>query len=104
MGVIKSVILDEYDRNKRMQQTYEQELATLPRGSITRKRINGRDYYYWMYRKNGKVFNQYISKKNNNIDDLLKQVERRRQLEKLVRSLKKEQSEMERYLKGADDE
>ena len=104
MGVIKSVILDEYDRNKRMQQAYEQEIAKLPRGSITQKKINGRDYYYWMYRENGKVVNKYISKKRNNINDLLKQVQRRRELEKLVRSLKREQSEMERYLRGAADE
>ena len=104
MGVIKSVILDEYDRNKRMQQAYEQEIAKLPRGSITHKKINSRDYYYWMYRENGKVVNKYISDKSNNINDLLKQVQRRRELEKLVRSLKREQSEMERYLKGAADE
>ena len=76
----------------------------MPRGSITRKRINGRDYYYWMYRKDGKVVNKYISSKDNNIDDLLKQVQRRRQLQKLVRSLKKEQMEMERYLRVAKDE
>ena len=104
MSVIKSVILDEYDRNKRMQQAYEQELASLPRGSITQKKINGRVYYYWMYRENGKVINKYISDKNSRISELLKQVQRRRELEKLVRSLKKEQSEMERYLRGAADE
>lgn len=104
MGVIKSVILDEYDRNKRMQQAYEQEIAKLPRGSITQKKINGRVYYYWMYRENGKVVNKYISEKRNNISELVNQVKRRRELEKLVRSLKREQSEMERYLRGAADE
>lgn len=101
MSIIKSVILDEYDRNKRMQQTYKMELANFPRGSITRKNIKGRDYYYWMYRENGKVVNKYISGKSNNMDELMRQVEKRKQVELLIRNLKIEQLEMERYLRGA---
>ena len=102
MGVIKSVILDEYDRNKRMQQAYEHELEALPRASITQKKINGHVYYYWMYRENGKVVNKYISAKNNRINDLLEQVQRRRELKRLIRNLRQEQSEMERYLRVTD--
>lgn len=102
MSIIKSVILDEYDRNKRMQQTYIQELANFPRGSITRKCIRGRYYYYWMYRENGKVINKYISGKSNKIDELQSQVEKRKQVEQLIRNLKAEQLEMERYLRGTE--
>ncbi len=103
MGVIKSVILDEYDRNRRMQQVYEQERAKLPHGAITRKKIKGHEYYYWMYRENGIVVNKYISSKDHDIDSLLKKVEKRKQLDQLIRKLKKEQLEMERYLKVTSD-
>lgn len=102
MSIIKSVILDEYDRNKRMQQTYKNELANFPRGSITRKNIKGRDYYYWMYRENGKVINKYISGKSKNVDELMSQVEKRKQVEQLLRNLKAEQLEMEKYLRVAN--
>ncbi len=100
MGVIKSVILDEYNRNKRMQDTYNQEIALLPRGSITRKHIKGHDYFYLMYRQDGKVVNKYLSSKNNDVELLRKQIARRKQLENLLRSLKKEQLDMERFLRG----
>ena len=99
MTIIESVIHDEYDRNLRMQEAYRQEIAQLPRGSITRKVVNGKTYHYWMYREAGKVVNKYISSKDNDIDDLIRQVQKRRQLESLVRKLKKEQREMERYMK-----
>jgi len=99
MTIIESVIRDEYDRNLRMQEAYCQEIAKLPRGSVTRKVINGKTYYYLMYREAGKVENKYLSKKDNDIDDLVKQVQKRRELESLIKKLRKEQKEMEKYLK-----
>ncbi len=53
----------------------------------------------WMYREAGNVVNKYISNKDNDIDDLIRQVQERQHLESLVRKLKKEQREMERYMK-----
>jgi len=99
MGIIRSVILDEYDRNLRMQQAYLRELEQLPKGSISPKMINGRVYYYWMYREDGKVFNKYISAKDNDIKSLKELVQKRRHLEKLIKNLKREMADMERYLK-----
>lgn len=99
MTIIESVIRDEYDRNLRMQEAYRQEIKKLPRGSITRKVINGKTYHYWMYRDGRNVVNKYISRKDNDIDELTGQVEKRRQLEGLMRNLKKEQREMERFMK-----
>ena len=99
MSIIHSVVIDELDRSRRMRQAYELELSVLPREAVVRKRIKGHEYYYWMSRKNGKVVNRYVSPQDNDIPQLLQQDLRRRHLVKLIAKLKKEQSEMERFLK-----
>jgi hypothetical protein len=100
MGILRSMILEELDRSRRMRKAYAFELSGMPQEAIVRKRIKGRDYYYWMARKDGKVVNRYISPKCNDLNALLKQDQRRRHLKLLLLNLKKEIVEMERYLKG----
>ncbi len=39
----------------------EREIAILPEGSITKKKINGKDYYYHRITHNGKRTEKYIS-------------------------------------------
>lgn len=104
MSIIKSVIKDEYERNIRMQKAYSNEIELLPRGSVTNKIIKGHTYHYLMYRQDGKVINKYLSPSKFDIELLKEKIERRRQLEKIVRNLKKEQREMEKYLKGTEDD
>jgi len=99
MSVIRSVIQDEYERNLRMQRAYHQELSGLPKVALVRKRIHGREYYYWAYREGNRVLNLYVSPKEHDLDALKKQDERRRQLKALLRNLKAEQREMERFLR-----
>ena len=55
MGVIKGVLREELNNSLRMQGDYEQELKKLPRGSLVKKNIKGRDYYYLLMREAGKV-------------------------------------------------
>ena len=38
----------------------EREIAILPEGSITKKRINGKEYYYHRITQNGKRSEKYI--------------------------------------------
>jgi hypothetical protein len=59
---IKSVLREELDNSLRMQERYEQELAKLPRGSLVKRRIRGHDYYYLVYREDGKVRSIYRGK------------------------------------------
>lgn len=100
MSVIQSVIAEEYERNQRMQKAYQEELLNFPRGSISKKSIKNHDYYYWVYRENGKVINKYISPKKNDIEFLIKQIAKRQHIQQLIVKLKKEQIEMQRYMRG----
>ena len=59
---IKSVLREELDNSMRMQERYVQELARLPRGSLVKRVIKGNDYYYLVYRQDGKVHSVYQGK------------------------------------------
>ncbi len=56
---IKGVLREELDNSVRMQERYEQELSKLPKGSLVKRQIKGRDYYYLVYREDGKVCSVY---------------------------------------------
>lgn len=59
---IKGVLREELDNSLRMQELYEQELTRLPRGSLVKRRIRGHEYYYLIYREDGKVHSVYQGK------------------------------------------
>ena len=103
MGLVREIIEAEYKRNLQAQMAYHQALAKLPRGSIGTKAVNGNVYYYWVYREQGKVVNKYISARSHAIGVLMIQVRKRRLMEKILRSLKEDQAEMERFLRLTRD-
>ena len=59
---IKAVLREELDNSVRMQERYEQELSKLPKGSLVKRRIRGHEYYYLVYREDGKVRSVYRGK------------------------------------------
>ena len=66
----------------------ERELAFLPKGSLVRKNVNGREYLYHRTSQNGKRHEQYVPK--DQVAALSVQFERRRQLEDQLRELKRQ--------------
>ena len=73
MGVIKGVLREELVNSLRMQADYERELKKLPKGSLVKKRIKGRDYYYLLMREDGKV--KFIYKGKVSGDEIRKYAE-----------------------------
>ena len=64
----------------------EREIAILPEGSITKKRINGKEYYYHRITQNGKRSEKYISFEE--VPELSALIEKRKKLEKDLKKLK----------------
>ena len=62
------------------------EIETLPSGGITYKKINGREYAYYQWRKDGKQHSRRA--KDKELEELIKQIERRKELEKLIKDMK----------------
>ena len=65
----------------------EREIALLPKGSITKKKINNKDYFYHRITRSGKRFEDYVS--FDQVSELKAQIEKRKALEKKLKELKR---------------
>ncbi len=66
----------------------EREIALLPQGSITAKKIGGKEYFYHRITRDKKRVETYID--FNKVGELRAQIERRREMEAELKILKKE--------------
>lgn len=85
----------EFSEIKTRMTQLEQEIAGLPAGSVTKKTINGKDYFYHRWNENKKRREKYIPAVE--VEDFRAQIERRKELERELKVLKdqlpKEKSE-----------
>lgn len=98
MNLIISTVLQEKQRIDHMLAKYQEALAELPKGTISEKQVKGNTYYYLKYRDGKKVVSKYIGKKD--IDGLKQQIDRRRHIETMIRSLLEEQKLAAKVLEG----
>ena len=98
MNLMISMALQEKQRIDYMLDKYQQALEGLPKGTISEKQVGGKTYYYLKYRDGGKVVSKYITKEN--IDSMRQQIERRRHIESMIRSLSEERALAEKILEG----
>ena len=98
MNLMISMALQEKQRIDYMLEKYQQALENLPKGTISEKQVNGNTYFYLKYRDGGKVVSKYITKEK--VETVRQQIDRRRHIESMVRSLHEERSLAERILEG----
>lgn len=98
MNMIISTVLQEKQRIDYMLEKYHNMLSVLPKGTLSEKLVNGNTYYYLKYRKGKKVISQYICK--NEVEFLRQQIEKRRHIEVMIKSLLEEQELAVRLLEG----
>ena len=96
--MILSTILQEKERIDRMLAKYQEELETLPKGTISEKKVKQSTYFYLKYREGKKVISRYIPQKD--VDAVREQVEKRRHIETMIRSLQEERAIAEKALEG----
>lgn len=103
--VIKSILKEELVNSLRMKKRYEGELAKLPRGSLVRRNIKGHEYYYLVYREDGKFKSIYKGKSVSDKD--LKKYDEAKHLRskyrKAVSQLKKQIRYLEGVLRGKEE-
>ena len=90
MNMILSTITKEKRRIEYMLGRYTAEYDCLPKGTISEKRVGEKTYYYLKYRSGKKVISQYINK--GSIDEVREQLERRKHIETMMKSLQEELS------------
>lgn len=78
MKVLKSILKDSLSYYQRLDRELQRRLARLPEGSVKRRRIKGRVYYYLQRRNGSKVIHRYLGRQKP--VELLKDIHERRQL------------------------
>lgn len=87
MSVIKNMVQKEAAVFEQLKAQYEAMLEELPKGSLTVKK----GVYYYLNSKEGeKMISKYVGKASPEIDKLREQIERRRHIEKMLRSVNRE--------------
>lgn len=99
LNLILHTVAQEKQRIEHMLMKYQNELSSLPRGTISEKTVGERTYYYLKYRDGKKIVSKYISKKE--IENVRALVERRRHIEAMVKSLQEEKAIADKVLEGA---
>lgn len=59
---IREILEEELEYSLRMERVYSDQLAELPKGSLSKRVRNGKEYYYKVYREAGKVRLDYMGK------------------------------------------
>lgn len=96
MLILKNLILQEKKKNENMLNAYRKELKKLPKGKIICKNINGREYYYLSYREGKKVISKYVGKKSADISPINELINRRYQIERIIKKLELENSKIKK--------
>ena len=98
LNLILSTILQERERIDRMLAKYQEELEMLPKGTISEKKAGQSTYFYLKYREGKRVISKYIPQKD--VETVREQVEKRRHIETIIRSLQEERAIAEKALEG----
>ena len=93
--LIQSVVENEAERNQNMISQYEELLYELPRGSLICRK---KEYYYLKYRKDGKIYDEYIGKDSETVEMIRRKLEQRKHYAEMLSELKKEQKAIQKML------
>jgi len=99
MGIIEDALREEKIRNQQIREVYLHEINSLPRGSLTVKEVGANRYCYLRYREGDKVRLKYAGKAEVVEDELSKKIERRRELESLLKDLGSDMKLIEKVIR-----
>ena len=97
MLLLEKIVLQEKSRIENMMVMHESELLSLPHGTLVKKTINGKEYYYVQYREGKKVLSKYIGNSEEKVVDMRVRIERRRQIETILKNRKVEYALAQKY-------
>ena len=99
MSIIKDILKDEKERLILLRNQIEEQISSLPKGSLSKKRRNNRYFYYLAYREGRKVIFKYVGKENSSqVISLDEDIQKRRKFEKRLRDIKRDLKDINRGL------
>lgn len=96
MSVLEEILEEEYERSVRLTRLMEEEIASLPKGSIRVRRIRDHEYYYLNYRVGGKVRSDYVPL--SDVEDTRAKIARRKELQMALKEQRVTQKQIARVL------
>lgn len=95
MGIVTNILKDEYERLKRLEAQYLQQLKTFPKGAISKRQRSGTFYLYLIFRENKKVITRYVGKfDSDKAKEIIKQVAERKKIEEKLKKVKNDLKEL----------
>jgi len=98
MCLLVQVVAEEKDRIEKMITSYEAALLTLPKGVLVSKQVKGNYYFYLQYRDGKKTVSKYIGKESEKVTEIKLQIERRKQIDLLLKLLRDEYALAQKYM------
>lgn len=86
MNVLQGILSESKEYYLDAKKQIENKLASLSKGSIKKRDIGGKSYYYLQYRKDSKVIHKYLGK--NKPSAILKEIKERKALREELRKIK----------------
>jgi len=88
MKMILDLLVEESRKNLLLQRELKNKIDMLPKGTVKKRNVKDKTYYYLAYRENGKVVNKYIGDDSVEAEKLSGLVEDRKGYEKQLKELK----------------
>ena len=96
LSMLADVLAKEKSRIINMIAEYQEELKKLPKGSIRTKKNRERVYYYLSFRSGKSIITKYIGKDEESIAPISEKLERRKQVEKMLKMLSGEYEQIKK--------
>jgi hypothetical protein len=101
MSILTDIIVEEKERLEELLTFYKSEISKYPKGYISRRKRNGNIYCYRSYRDGNTVRTIYIGiTGSDEVKDIEKDIEKRRDFEKKYRQAKDNLKEAKGLLRG----
>jgi len=85
--MVLALLVEESKKNLLLQRELKNYISDLPKGTVKKRGVKDKTYYYLAYRENMKVVNKYIGDDSVKAEELIKLVEKRKTYEKLLKEL-----------------
>ena len=101
MSILMDIIQDEKERLEDLLKFYEEEISKLPKGYISKKKVNGKIYYYRSFRDKNFVKTKYIGPESSDeVKNIENKISERKKLEELYKKAKENLAEAKRALRA----
>ena len=101
MDMMLDTVQEDLDNSIRIMDRYKKAISRLPNGSLSRKRIDGNEYYYLAYwEPSGRVKTKYLGKLSEaQLKRYQDKIKKRREYKKLIKRAEEQIKFYQRVLK-----